>query len=97
MSELNEYIADVVYNTFLAKQSSHNLQNRQSIEVYYKELIAVNDDAIKETLEGKQEPSGDLKAKSICISPEEIQTLCKIIAKELTTAEYPKLIELAEK
>ncbi len=73
---------------------------RQSIEVYYQELIAVNDDAIKEILEGKQELSGDLKAKSICISPEEIQGLCKLITKEsneLATAEYKQIIELAEK
>ncbi len=82
LSELNEYISDI----------------GPSIEKYFKELIAVNEDTLKEVLEGKRNTSGDLRSRAICMSPTEIKLLCNSIVKQKgdLIGRYEKVVKLAE-
>ena len=61
-------------------------------------MIAVNEDTLKDILEGKRDTSGDLRSRAICISISEIKLLCKSIVKqkEDLTPKYNKIVKLAE-
>jgi len=82
LAELNPYITDIA----------------PSIEKYFKELIAVNEDTLKDILEGKRDTSGDLRSRAICVSIAEIKLLCRSIVKqkEDLTGKYNKIVKLAE-
>ncbi len=82
-SELNEYISEL----------------RPSVEEYYKELMAVNEDLVKQIRNGSRTSPDKIKSLSICISLQEIKLLAEGISKqkEKLVSISPEIVNLSEK